>query len=106
MINTAGDSLTFLFTDIEGSTQLWEKYPEAMKLALAWHDETLRHIIEAHSGHVFKTVGDAFCAAFANAADAVSAALDAQRAISGDDHDIVIRVRMGLHSGPAEQRDN
>ena len=60
-------TITFLFTDIEGSTQLWEQSPEAMRLALARHDTLLRQAIEVHGGHVFKTVGDAFCAAFATA---------------------------------------
>ena len=109
-------TITFLFTDIEGSTRLWEQHPEAMKLALAQHDEILRQAIERHAGHVFKTVGDAFYAAFANAPDALWAALDAQRELhaeeKGDhegrpyDNHPVIRVRMALHSGTAEQRDN
>ena len=101
-------TITFLFTDIEGSTQLWEKHPEAMKMSLARHDVILRQAIEAHGGHVFKTVGDAFCAAFPSAPDAISAALDAQRAISAESWDeaTVIKVRMGLHSGAAEVRDN
>ena len=56
-------TITFLFTDIESSTALWEKYPDAMKISLAQHDALLREIIEKHGGYVFKTVGDAFCAA-------------------------------------------
>ena len=103
----SSSTLTFLFTDIEGSTQLWEQHPEAMKTALANHDAILRLAIESHGGHVFKTVGDAFCAAFPSAPDAVSAALDAQRAISAENWgETVIKVRMGLHSGAAEVRDN
>ena len=58
-------TLTFLFTDLEGSTKLWEEHPEAMRLALARHDTLLRQAIEDNNGYVFKTVGDAFCAAFA-----------------------------------------
>ena len=105
MINISSDSLTFLFTDIEGSTQLWEQHPESMKLALARHDEILRQAIERHGGHVFKTVGDAFYAAFANAPDALWAALDAQRELHAESWgETVIRVRMALHSGAAEQR--
>src|SRR6187402_2645710 len=105
------DSVTFLFTDIQGSTQLWEQHPEAMKLALARHDAIVRQAIESHGGHVFKTVGDAFYAAFTSASDALSAALDAQRELQADAQTApaegpIIRVRMGLHSGPAEQRDN
>ena len=56
-------TVTFLFTDIEGSTKLWENHPELMKVDLAAHDELLRQAIEANAGYVFKTVGDAFCAA-------------------------------------------
>ena len=64
-------TITFLFTDIEGSTQLWERAPETMKFALARHDMLLRRSIEQHGGYVFKTVGDAFCAAFSHAPDAL-----------------------------------
>jgi predicted ATPase/class 3 adenylate cyclase len=100
-------TITFLFTDIEGSTQLWEKHPESMQVALARHDEMLRQAIERHHGNVFKTVGDAFCAAFANASDALSAALEAQRALHTEAWgEAVIKVRMGIHSGAAELRDN
>ncbi len=70
---------TFLFTDIEGSTRLWEAHPEAMREALVYHDDLLRACIESHDGRVFKTVGDAFCARFASAAEALRAALAAQR---------------------------
>ena len=67
-----------LFTDIEGSTQRWEERGEAMAQALRRHDELPRSMMESHGGHVFKTVGDAFCATFWRAADAVAAAIDAQ----------------------------
>lgn len=60
-------TVTFLFTDIAGSTALWERDREAMQVALAQHDALLRTAIESRAGHVFKTVGDAFCAAFARA---------------------------------------
>ncbi len=105
------DSVTFLFTDIQGSTRLWEQHPEAMKAALARHDAILRQAIESHGGHVFKTVGDGFCAAFTSAPDAVLAALDAQRALHAEAQNTsaggpIIRVRMGLHSGAVETRDN
>ena len=111
MINIPTDSITFLFTDIEGSTQLWEQHPEAMKLALAQHDAILRQAIEAHGGHVFKTVGDAFYAAFTSAPNALSAALDAQKALQAEAQNApaagpIIQVRMGLHSGAVEARDN
>ncbi|HEY6597883.1 MAG TPA: adenylate/guanylate cyclase domain-containing protein, partial [Pseudomonadales bacterium] len=58
-------NVTFLFTDIEGSTRLWEQSPDAMHIALARHDAILREAIEKHGGHIFKTAGDAFHAAFA-----------------------------------------
>ena len=100
-------TVTFLFTDIEGSTRLWEEMPDAMAVALAKHDQIMRETIEATGGHVFKTVGDAFCAAFANASDALEATLEIQRKLSQTNADpIPIKVRMGLHSGTAEQRDN
>ncbi len=107
MIDLSTGTLTFLFTDIEGSTKLWEQHPSAMTVALARHDDILRQVIESHGGHVFKTVGDSFCAAFTSAPNALLAALDAQRALAAEEKsNIVIRVRMGLHSGPAEERDN
>jgi class 3 adenylate cyclase len=72
-------TVTFLFTDIEGSTKLWEHHPEAMQKALARHDALLRQAVEMHGGYVFKTVGDAFYAAFGTAPDALAAALSAQQ---------------------------
>ena len=99
--------VTFLFTDIQGSTKLWEQYPAVMQVALARHDTILRQAIESHSGHVFKTVGDAFYAAFTNAPAALSAALDAQRGLHAEAWgEAVIKVRMGLHTGAVEARDN
>ena len=100
-------TITFLFTDIEGSTRLWETFPDAMQSALARHDALLRQAIEAHHGVVFKTVGDAFCAAFATAPDALSAALAAQCALHSEPWpaDLSLRVRMTLHTGAAELRD-
>jgi predicted ATPase/class 3 adenylate cyclase len=101
-------TVTFLFTDIEGSTRMWERNPRAMQEALARHDELLRTIIEARDGYVFKTVGDAFCAAFGTAADAAEAALAVQLALleEGWAEEVGgIRVRMALHAGAAEERD-
>ena len=60
-------TLTFLFTDIEGSTKMWEQDSSSMQVALARHDEILRRVTEEHGGYVFKTVGDAFCCAFSTA---------------------------------------
>ena len=76
--------LTFLFTDIEGSTARWESQRAAMAAALARHDALLRAAIEGRGGQVFKTVGDAFCAVFADAAAALGAATDAQRALAAE----------------------
>ena len=101
-------TVTFLFTDIEGSTRLWESNTQEMQEALARHDELLRTAIEERCGYVFKTVGDAFCAAFGTATDAAEAALVAQRALleEGWTEEIgAIKVRMALHSGAAEERD-
>ena len=70
-------TVTFLFTDIEGSTRLWEQHPHAMRTALARHEALLRQAIVAHGGAVFKTVGDGLFAAFAAAPAALAAALAA-----------------------------
>ncbi len=100
-------TVTFLFTDIEGSTTRWEHYPEAMRTALARHDSLLRSVITAHNGFVFKMVGDAVCAAFSVAADAASAAVAAQRAVAAEQWGEAgpLRVRMALHTGAAQSRD-
>jgi len=100
-------TVTFAFSDIEGSTQRWDAYPETMREALRRHDSVLRGAIEAHGGHVFKTIGDAFCAAFPTAPGAVAAALTAQRALAAEDFTAVdgLRVRIALHTGHADERD-
>src|SRR5713101_7587446 len=118
--------MTFLFTDIEDSTQLWEQHPDAMRAVLARHDAFLRAAIEAHHGRVFKTIGDAFCAAFAEPTDALHAAIAAQRALIGNRVSSVgcrdrgspsdtlpptpyslppLNVRIVLHTGTAETRE-
>jgi predicted ATPase/class 3 adenylate cyclase len=100
-------TVTFLFTDIEGSTIRWEHHPEAMRTALARHDALLRSVITSHGGYVFKMMGDAVYAVFAVAADAVAAALAAQRAVVAEQWGEVgpLRVRMALHTGTAQSRD-
>ncbi len=105
-VHPAG-TVTFLFSDIEGSTQRWERNAEAMSAALQRHDALMRESIEAHGGYVFKVIGDAFCAAFVTAPDALAAAVRAQRALSASDFSSVggLRVRMALHTGKAEDRD-
>jgi class 3 adenylate cyclase len=80
-VDLPSGTVTFLFTDIEGSAQLWERYPQVMPAALAHHNTLLRDTIVRHGGVVFKTVGDAFCAAFMDAPNALAAALAAQRAL-------------------------
>src|SRR5258708_10106539 len=92
-------TVTFRVTDIEGSTRLWQKYPAAMQASLARHDTLLREAIEANAGYIFKTVGDAFCAAFTTAVDALSATLSAQRALQAEDWGATgpLEIRTGLH---------
>jgi predicted ATPase/class 3 adenylate cyclase len=99
-------TVTFLFTDIEGSTRLWESAPESMSQALAKHDALLRASINAHGGSVFSTGGDGLAAAFQRAGDAVGAARDAQAALAAEPwpESAPIRVRMGLHTGEVEER--
>src|SRR5262249_45198189 len=100
-------TVTFLFTDIEGSSQLWERSRQSMQEALARHDELLRLAIETHRGHVFKAVGDGFCAAFAATPDALTAAVDAQRALLAEPWPTTdpLRARIAIHTGVAELRD-
>jgi predicted ATPase/class 3 adenylate cyclase len=100
-------TVTFLFTDIEGSTQAWERNPAAMRTTLERHDALLRRVIESHGGHVFKTMGDAVCAAFHIPADALKSALAAQLALEEEPHGEAgqLRVRMALHVGAAEARN-
>jgi predicted ATPase/class 3 adenylate cyclase len=107
MVELPSGTVTFLFTDIEGSTALWEHQPEAMRAALARHDLLIRAVIGEHGGHVFKTIGDAFCAAFTSAPDAVAAAAEAQRRLQAEPWGDIdpLRVRMALHTGMTEERD-
>ncbi|MDQ1457642.1 MAG: hypothetical protein QOH28_3262 [Actinomycetota bacterium] len=100
-------TLTFLFTDIEGSTRLWEQHGDAMRRALAQHDELLRHSVETRGGTVVKTTGDGMLAVFDEPAVAIAAAIGAQHALEsavwGDTG--VPRVRMAVHCGPATERE-
>jgi WD40 repeat protein/class 3 adenylate cyclase len=95
--------VTFLFTDVEGSTQLWERRTADMSLAQRRHDLLLHRVIEGHGGLVFKTIGDSFCAAFGDAGDAVAAAVEAQRGLREQVPEL--RVRMALHTGDPEFRN-
>ncbi len=97
--------MTFLFTDVEGSTALWMRDAEGMSASLLVHDDVLRASIESHGGYIFTTAGDAFCAAFRRVSDGVAAAADAQDRLGrvrwpGPE----LRVRMGLHLGEAVER--
>ena len=105
-------TVTFLLTDIEGSTQLWERYPQAMPPALICHGLLLQQAITDHGGVVFKTVGDGVYAAFATAPAALAAAFQAQQMLAAEDwtrsglaNGARLKVRMALHTGTAEQRD-
>lgn len=91
-------TVTFMFTDIEGSTQRWQHDDRAMSGALSAHDQTIRAAVDAHGGVVFKHTGDGLCAVFASAPAAVAAAIDAQAVLQ-------LPVRIGLHTGEAESRD-
>ncbi|MDQ2871617.1 MAG: adenylate/guanylate cyclase domain-containing protein [Candidatus Eremiobacteraeota bacterium] len=100
-------TVSFLFTDIEGSTQRWERFREAMATAVKRHDAIVRAGIDVYDGYVFKTIGDAFCVAFSTVRDAVAAALWIQRAIAAEDFSSVdaMKVRMAVHVGHADERD-
>ena len=100
-------TVSFLFTDIVGSTRLWEKFPAQMGAALARHEALIRTAVETHGGSVFKTVGDSTCAAFQAPRASLEAAIDAQHALAAEHwNDIgTLAVRMGIHVGTAEFRD-
>lgn len=100
-------TVAFLFTDIVGSSKLWEKFPKAMGAALARHDAIVRSACEQNNGFVFKTVGDAFCVAFPTTRDAVFAAIQAQRELAREAWTETgpLQARMGLHTGTAEFRE-
>lgn len=99
--------VTFLFTDVEGSTRLWEQHSAAMHAALARHDALLRAVCDLRGGHVFNTVGDAFHVAFGDAAAALDAAVEAQRILMIEPWGDIgpLCVRMALHTGEPWQRD-
>src|SRR6187455_1882916 len=104
--NLPSGTVTFLFTDIEGSTQLWEKHPQEMKHGLAKHDSILRESIASNHGFVIKTTGDGFHAVFEKAIDGVQAAIRAQSELHSffnkHSEGVYIKARMGLHTGEAE----
>jgi class 3 adenylate cyclase len=97
-------TVVFLFTDIEGSTRLWDQYPKSMQSAIERHNTILGKAIKSLGGHVFKVIGDEFQAAFISPLPAIEAALDAQRTLIAEDWGEIgaIKVRMGIHVGPGE----
>jgi class 3 adenylate cyclase len=107
MSSMPSGTVTLLFTDVEGSTRLWDTERDAMAAALRQHDEILRTEIEQAGGYVFKTVGDSFCAAFSAARAGLDAALSAQRKLAAQQWPTSrpVLVRMGLHAGVCEERD-
>jgi len=100
-------TVTFLFTDLEGSTRLWEQWPQAMREALARHDEILRGVVEAKGGVVVKSTGDGLHAAFAAAEGALLAAAAGQVGLAAEPWGATgpLRVRMGIHTGAGELRE-
>ena len=100
-------TVTFVFTDIEGSTRLWAEGRDAMHGSLERHDRILRTAIGDNGGYVFATGGDAFSAAFQATQDALAAAVAAQLMLGAEDWgEAPLRVRMGIHTGEAEERDD
>ena len=103
MDNVPSGTVTFLFTDIEGSTKLAQEHPDAMSALLARHNEILDQAIKTHNGVVFQIVGDSFCASFQHAGDALLAALQAQRQLHAEPWSPEpVKVRMGIHTGSAQ----
>lgn len=100
-------TVTFLFTDVEGSTRRWEEHPDAMKDALERHDSIVRTSIESRDGVVFTTAGDEFCSAFSSPSLALRAALEIHKRLTAEEWGVVapFRVRTALHTGNAEERD-
>jgi predicted ATPase/class 3 adenylate cyclase len=107
MIQPPQGTVTFMFTDIQGSTKLWETYPDSMKAALARHDELMVEIMEAHNGYLVKTTGDGLLAAFPSAADCAAASVAIHQGLAADSWDGVdsLLVRIGMHTGEAQYRD-
>lgn len=101
-------TVVLLFTDIEGSTRLWETVPEAMKVCLARHDELVAGAIEGAGGRIFKTMGDAFCAAFVSPFEAIDAVVEIQRRLHREPWptDCPIKVRAAVHVGAVELRND
>jgi predicted ATPase/class 3 adenylate cyclase len=100
--------LTFLFTDLENSTPLWEQFPDEMEITSARHDALMRAVIDQHRGRVVKTTGDGFHAVFESPIDGVAAALSGQQAINAEHWPEAtgpLKVRIGLHTGESQERE-
>jgi predicted ATPase/class 3 adenylate cyclase len=104
--DSASETLTFLFTDLESSTRLWEQFPDAMKAAVERHDAILREAVDRAQGRVVKVTGDGLMAVFSSASDGVRACLEGQRSLQAEAWGETgpLRVRMGLHAGEAQAR--
>jgi class 3 adenylate cyclase len=107
MVAVPSGTVTFLFTDVEGSTAHWEQRPDVMRTALEMHDAILQAVMGERGGAVFATGGDGFAVAFGRAEAAVSAAIGAQRRLAAQmwPDGLALKVRMGLHTGEAHERD-
>ena len=107
-MNGSSSYSTFLFTDIEGSTSMWERQPEQMATAIARHDALLDKAVRSHRGRVIKTTGDGIHATFADAMDALDAVIAMQISLADPaaTAGLTLRVRCGLHAGDAQERDN
>ncbi len=101
-------TLSFLFSDIEGSSHLWESDPKGMKASLVLHDVIMMQEIKANNGQTFKRVGDAFCAVFPTAVDALNCSICCQLRLNEPPPEgmIPLKVRIGIHTGIAELREN
>ncbi len=107
MMESIATTVTYLFSDIEGSTRLWEADPARAARTVAWHDGISRSAVERHRGTVVKMTGDGVHAAFEDPADAVAAVIDLQLVLAEPHLDLVpLRVRCGLHLGADQRRDN
>ena len=104
---SASETLTFLFTDLEGSTRFWQEHPEAMKSIMAQHDDLIRTVVETSKGQVVKKTGDGFHAAFVSTQDCLNACIRAQQELMNKDWDEIgsLQVRMGIHVGEAQPRE-
>jgi predicted ATPase/class 3 adenylate cyclase len=107
MNNLPTGTVTFLFTDIEGSTKIAQEHPDAMPALFARHHEILHRAVQAYYGYVFQIIGDAFCVAFHSASEALNAAVEAQRSLHSEAWSPTpLKVRMGIHTGKADVQEN